>query len=227
MYKIFKLSIYTIYSLLCFAVAAYAFYYLFQSISPNDFMANKFAKAGLEIPAHFFGAGLSLMLIPFQLNKNLRRFSDKIHKTIGLTYIIAIIFGGIAGFIMSFNATGGAIAQWGFRMMSILWLIATFKAVTYAMNGNIIQHKKWIYRSIALTSAAITFRIYLGLGLGVLQIPFLTLYPTISWLCWVLNLIVCEIIIYTINQRQPKQKKRHCIEAAELREQLNIVKSAL
>ncbi len=198
----FKLSVYVIYSLLCFVVAGYAFYYLFQSISPNDFMANKFAKAGFEIPAHFFGAGLSLLLIPFQLSKKLKRFSHKIHKTIGYIYVIAILFGGISGFIMSFNATGGVFAQWGFRMMSILWLIATFKGVSFAMNGNIKQHKKWIYRSIALTSAAITFRIYLGVGLGVLQIPFLTLYPIISWTCWLLNLVVCEVVIYQLNSKE-------------------------
>ena len=206
MARYLKLSIYSIYSLLCFGVAAYAFYYLFKSVSPNDFMASKFANAGLEIPAHFFGAGLSLLLVPFQLSKKLRRYSQKIHKRIGYTYVIAILFGGISGFVMSFNATGGVFAQWGFRMMSILWLIATFKGVAYAMNGNIKQHKKWIYRSIALTSAAITFRIYLGVGLGVLHLPFLTVYPLISWACWVLNLIVCEIVIYTIYQRQPKMR---------------------
>jgi uncharacterized membrane protein len=204
MARFLKLSIYSIYSLLCFAVAGYAFYYLFQSVSPNDFMANKFAMAGLEIPAHFFGAGLSLLLVPFQLSKKLRRYSHKIHKTIGYTYVIAILFGGISGFIMSFNATGGVFAQWGFRMMSIFWLIATFKAVTYAINGNLTQHKKWIYRSIALTSAAITFRIYLGVGLGVLHLPFLTVYPTVSWACWVLNLIACEIVIYIIYKSSPK-----------------------
>ncbi len=204
MAQFLKLSIYSIYSLLCFGVAGYAFYYLFQSIGPNDFMANKFAKAGFEIPAHFFGAGLSLLLIPFQLSKKLRRYSQTLHKRIGYTYVIAILFGGLSGFIMSFDATGGAVAQWGFRMMSFFWLIATFKGVTYAINGNIKQHKKWIYRSIALTSAAITFRIYLGVGLGVLHLPFLTVYPTISWACWVLNLIVCEIIIYAIFQRQTK-----------------------
>ncbi len=159
-------------------------------------IAIKFASSGLEIPAHFFGAGLSLLLVPFQLSKKLRSYSRKIHKTTGYLYFIAVLFGGISGFIMSFNATGGPIAEWGFRMMSIFWLFTTIKAVSYAINGNIKQHKRWIYRSIALTSAAITFRIYLGVGLGVLQLPFLTVYLPISWLCWVLNLMICEMIIY-------------------------------
>ena len=196
MAKFFRLSVFIFYSFLCFGVAAYAFYYMFKVVSPYDTIAIKFASSGLEIPAHFFGAGLSLLLVPFQLSKKLRFYSKQIHKTTGYLYIIAVLFGGVSGFIMSFNATGGPIAEWGFRMMSIFWLFTTIKAVTYAINGNIKQHKRWIYRSIALTSAAITFRIYLGVGLGVLQLPFLTVYLPISWLCWVLNLMVCEMIIY-------------------------------
>jgi len=203
MAKFARLSVFTVYSFLCFGVAAYAFYYLYKIVSPYDVIAMKFASSGLEIPAHFFGAGLSLLLLPFQLSKKLRQYSQRMHQTTGYLYVIAVLFGGVSGFIMSFNATGGAIAQWGFRMMSIFWLITTFKAIAFAMNGNIKQHKRWIYRSIALTSAAITFRIYLGVGLGVLQLPFLTVYVPISWLCWVLNLLLCEAVLY---QRKPNLK---------------------
>ena len=203
MIKFLRLSVYVGYSLLCFGVAAYAFYYMFQYISPYNSIAIKFSQSGLEIPAHFFGAGLSLLLVPFQLSKKLRLFSRSAHKTIGLLYFMAVLFGGISGFIMSFNATGGALAEWGFRMMASVWLLTTVIAVWHAVNGNIALHKKWIYRSIAMTSAAITFRIYLGLGLGVLDLPFMTVYISISWLSWVLNLAVCEIILY---QRQYHQR---------------------
>ena len=142
MAKFARLSVFTVYSFLCFGVAAYAFYYLYKIVSPYDVIAMKFASSGLEIPAHFFGTGLSLLLLPFQLSKKLRQYSQRIHQTTGYLYVIAVLFGGVSGFIMSFNATGGAIAQWGFRMMSIFWLITTFKAIAFAMNGNIKQHKR-------------------------------------------------------------------------------------
>ena len=99
MVKFLRLLGFVGYSLLCFGVAAYAFYYLFQSISPYNSIAIKFAQSGLEIPAHFFGAGLSLLLVPFQLSKKLRSYSLKIHKTTGLLYFIAVLFGVISGFI--------------------------------------------------------------------------------------------------------------------------------
>ncbi|MFK8010955.1 MAG: hypothetical protein AB8B80_02875, partial [Marinicellaceae bacterium] len=59
----------------------------------------------------------------------------------------------------------------------------------------------WIYRSIAFTSAAITLRIFLGLGLGYFHLPFLTVYVPTAWLCWLINVFIIEIIIY---KSQPK-----------------------
>jgi len=199
MYNFFRLSLYGFYSLMCFGVSAYAFYFLFQQIDPNNDFVIKFANAGLEIPAHFFGGGLALLLVPFQLSHKLRNYSRKVHKTVGYTYTIAVLFGSISGFIMSFNATGGWVAEWGFRFLAIFWFATTFMAIKYAINGNIKSHKIWIYRSIAFTSAAITLRVFLGLGLGVLHMPFLTVYVPTAWLCWVINVIIVELIIFKRN----------------------------
>ncbi len=55
-------------------------------------------------------------------------------------------------------------------------------------------------RSYALTFAAVTLRIYLPLS-QIAGMPFDPAYQTISWLCWVPNLIVAEWII--LRQRAP------------------------
>lgn len=54
-------------------------------------------------------------------------------------------------------------------------------------------------RRYALTFAAVTLRIYLPLS-QVAGLPFDPAYQTISWFCWVPNLIVAEWII--LHQRQ-------------------------
>lgn len=201
MMKFLRLSVYVFYSLMCFGVAGYAFYFLYQQINPHNDFALKFSSAGMEVPAHFFGGGLALLLVPFQLSKKLRKFSIRIHKTIGCLYTVAVLFGSISGFILSFNATGGWVTEWGFRIMAILWFVTTFIAIKHAVCGNIAAHKIWIYRSIAFTSTAITLRIFLGVGLGYLQLPFLTVYVPTAWLCWLVNVAIVEIIIY---QRKTK-----------------------
>jgi len=194
--KTCRIVIYIMYSLMCFGVASYAFYFLFQQINPNNEFVVKFANAGYEVPAHFFGGGFALFLVPFQLSKKLRQWSKSTHKIIGYLYTIAVFFGSISGFIMSFNATGGVVAEWGFRMLSILWLTTTVLAIYYAITKNIARHKIWIFRSIAFTSAAITLRVFLGVGLGYLNLPFLTVYVPTAWLCWLVNVAIIELIIY-------------------------------
>lgn len=47
----------------------------------------------------------------------------------------------------------------------------------------------------ALTLAAVTLRNYMPLMLFVLHCPFRTTYITVSWLCWVPNLLIAEWLI--------------------------------
>ncbi len=201
MTRALRVSTYTVFSLLCIAVSAYAFYFLYRSISPGDFFLTKLAGGGLSVPAHFFGSGLALLLVPLQLSKRLRRNSITSHRAVGLLSAMAILIGGVSGLIMAFNATGGWVTGLGFGIMAVLWLFCTGNAVRLAMLGRIEEHRLWVYRSIALTAAAITFRIILGVGLGAMQLPFMSVYMPNAWLCWIINLIICEIMLY---RRRPR-----------------------
>lgn len=49
-------------------------------------------------------------------------------------------------------------------------------------------------RSYALTSAAITLRLYLGAATAA-KLPFADAYPAIAWLCWVPNLALVELAL--------------------------------
>ena len=208
MLKFVRLLTFSVYSLMCFGVAAYAFYFIFQAVNPYNIVANKLLKAGLSTPIHVFASGMALFLVPFQLSKKLRIHKKTWHKYLGYLYVFSVILGTVSGYGMAINATGGPWAKWGFGMLAIMWLPATLMAVFHATKGNVIAHKQWMYRSIALTSAAITFRIYLGLGMGFLDQPFLTIYVPITWLCWAPNLIIVEWII------QRKSIKRRTITSA-------------
>lgn len=195
MRKVLNYTTYFIYCCLCFGVSAYAFYFLFKPIDPNNSFQVKMFSSGIQVPLHFFASGIALLLVPFQLSKKLRGYSIKTHKFIGMTYTLMVLIGGVSGLIMALNASGGIYAKLGFSLMSLIWIYTTFFAVKYAIQGSIKEHKKWIYRSIAVTSAAITLRLFLGVGLGVLHLPFFTVYIPTSWLCWIINLMICEVIL--------------------------------
>ena len=195
MNKTIRMTVFFIFTLLCLGVAGYAFYYLFQPLDPHNQFQLKMARSGWVIPTHFFTSGLALLLVPLQISHRLRQFSVSVHRTIGWLYALAVLLGGVSGLIMSFNASGGWIPGLGFGIMAVLWLVTTTLAIKNAIIKNLTAHKKWIYRSIALTAAAITFRVLLGMGLGVMHLPFMTVYMPAAWLCWIINLMICEVLI--------------------------------
>lgn len=48
-------------------------------------------------------------------------------------------------------------------------------------------------RGVALTGSAITLRLTLAVGQGLLQLPFATVYVFAAWSCWTVNLFAAEL----------------------------------
>ena len=69
--------------LLCLAISAYAFTYMYRYHGPQDFMSAKFVLSGLDVPAHFMGAGLALLLAPLQMSASIRRYVPRLHRLSG------------------------------------------------------------------------------------------------------------------------------------------------
>lgn len=194
----FRFSWFIVFTVSCFAVTYYSLTFLLQNINPNNPFQMKFAIAGWVVPLHFYCAGLALAICPFQLSKKLRNKSMTTHRIMGMLYVLCVLLGGISGFFMALDATGGMLAKAGFASLAILWLLFTGLALKFAMQGDVVNHQKWIYRSVALTAGGITLRVFLGVGLGYFNLPFLTVYVPAAWLSWLLNLAICEL---TVNRK--------------------------
>lgn len=185
----------SLFTLSSVAVAAYAFIYLHRAYRVGDPFAAQFAVSGWDVPLHFFAAGLALLLAPLQLSAGVRRRLPALHRTAGWLYVAAILIGGASGLSLAFNAQGGAASGIGFALLALLWPVVTVRGVLFAVAGDIARHRRWMWRSVALTFAAVTLRGMLGVGAGVLQLPFLPVYITAAWASWLLNLAVCELIL--------------------------------
>ena len=53
-----------------------------------------------------------------------------------------------------------------------------------------------MFINFALTFAAVTLRIGLGIGFAT-GIPFEVFYPLLAWICWIPNLIVAIVLLKT------------------------------
>jgi uncharacterized membrane protein len=190
-----RMAAFAVFALLCLAIAAYAFAFLFRPFEPGNPFARQYAISGWDVPIHFFAAGLALLLAPVQLSRRLRRRLPRLHRLGGWTYAAAVLLGALSGLSLAANAQGGLASGSGFAALALLWLGVTARGIAHAVAGRHDLHRRWMWRSVALTFSAVTLRLILGLGAGLLQLPFLPVYIAAAWLCWLVNLAVCEALL--------------------------------
>ncbi len=184
----------------CLGVAWYAFSYFSRAADLRDPFHVKFIAAGWAVPGHFIGGALALLLAPVQLSAALRRRWPGLHRVAGWLSVAAIGCAALCGFALALNAQGGAPAALGFMSLSVLWLLCTAVAVRHIVAGRVAAHRRWMIRVLALTTSAVTLRVFLVLGAAWMHWPFLPVYVATSWLCWLVNLTVAEVYL-----RWPRQ----------------------
>jgi uncharacterized membrane protein len=180
-------------SFLAFAVAGYT---LFMMLTPRiwppvvrEHMANVPAFA----IAHFIGGAIAMIVGALQLNSRLRAKKLELHRFLGKVYVMGVALGGIGGLVLAINSPSGPVAQLGFGLLAVAWVLSTAVAYRHIRGKRIEAHRAWMIRSYALTLAAVTLRIYLPFAIfsGSME----QAYVAIAWLCWVPNLIVAEFFI--------------------------------
>ncbi|MGB3145712.1 MAG: DUF2306 domain-containing protein, partial [Maribacter sp.] len=108
-------------------------------------------------------------------------------------YTISVLLSGMSGIIIAQFAMGGWITTVGFSLLSLIWIYTIVKAITYIRDGNVLQHKKWIFLSYGLTFAAITQRTLLLIPL-LTEIPFIPIYQLSAWLPSLINLSIAYFL---------------------------------
>lgn len=144
---------------------------------------------------HIIFGAVSMLTGWTQFSSRLRKKYMSTHRLLGKVYVVAVMLSGLAGFYLSLYATGGIIASLGFGTMAVFWLGTTVMAFFSIKKGQIQEHQNWMIRSYALCWAAVTLRLWLPSLQAFAGMEFLSAYLLVSWLCWVPNLVVAELIV--------------------------------
>jgi len=144
---------------------------------------------------HITFGGIALLTGWTQFSQKIRDRYLNIHRTIGKIYVSSVTLSSIAGFYIALFASGGITSTLGFGGLATAWFFTVSMAYTRILKRDIKQHENWMIRNYALTFAAVTLRFYLPFATQLMHWDFITSYRIISWLCWVPNLIVAEMII--------------------------------
>ncbi len=175
---------------------AYIFFDMTQGLlssKPTNVLDNSFWK--VEFYQHILCGGVALLTGWSQFSKTWRTKYLNTHRTVGKIYLIAVLLSGTAGLYISFFATGGLIASFGFGSLAVAWLFTSINAYLSIRKKEIDRHEQWMIRSYALTFAAVTLRIWLPAFQFALGMDFIFAYQIIAWLCWVPNLLFAEWIV--------------------------------
>ncbi|WP_320815137.1 DUF2306 domain-containing protein [Flavobacterium sp.] len=134
-----------------------------------------------------------------------RKKYSNLHKLIGKFYILVILlFSGPSALIMGCHANGGVVSKISFVILSVLWIFFTYMSFYYAKNLNFKAHQKFAIRSFALTLSAISLRLFKYIIVFLFHTPPMDTYQIVSWLGWIFNLIIAEIIIIYIFRKKNK-----------------------
>ena len=165
---------------------------------------------------HIVASMLAIIIGPFQFLPGIRKGRWlKVHRWLGRTYLLSILFGGLSGLYMAQFAYGGPITEAGFATLAVLWLYSGFMAYKHIRNKDLEHHREWMIRNYALTFAGVMLRLWMPTS-GVLGIDFLMAYRVVGWLCWVPNLFVAEWIIRGIRRTAPKVDRSGPVVSVQL-----------
>lgn len=146
---------------------------------------------------HVFTAILALPAGFTQFSRYIRNHYPAFHRWNGKIYVFIILcFGAPSGFIIGIYANGGWSSQIAFCLLAVFWFYFTFKAYSKARKKDFSAHRKFMYRSFALTLSAITLRAWKYILIETLHPRPMDVYRIVAWMGWVLNLLIAEFIIY-------------------------------
>jgi uncharacterized membrane protein len=179
--------------LLCSAIALVSFRYLFGvGPVPPLIFDNLFKAPWLVV--HVAGAATALLVSPLQLIPAIRQGRPRLHRWLGRIYVVGRTIRGVAGLPLAFGSAAGPIATVGFGCLAVAWLATTLVGWRAGSQKEVAEHRRWMVRSFSLTYAAVTLRIYLAI-LPALPVAFVSGYRVVSFLCWVPNLLLAEVLL--------------------------------
>lgn len=179
---------------LCLLVAAYALVIVVAPSMRPPLMQQRIDQHPVAVLLHLAVGALVIALAPLQLGAGVRRRWPALHRWSGRAYAVGVLLSGLGGLALAAVSQGGMPAHLGFGLLSLAWMGTTAMGVQRILVGDVQAHRRWMARSVALTFAAVTLRIYIPLGV-VLGLPLEPSYQAIAWLCWVPNLLVAEWLL--------------------------------
>jgi hypothetical protein len=151
-----------------------------------------------------FGS-IAILTCGFQIWPWFRRRFPTWHARLGRLYVFGgVIPAGVMGLTIGAVTPFGPVLRASNVLLAIVWLGVTIAGLRAARAGAIVEHRRWMIRSAALTLSVITNRIWAVVWIltllpqlpttfgGSEQLLVQTVAGLSGWLGWVLPLLATE-----------------------------------
>jgi uncharacterized membrane protein len=129
------------------------------------------------LAADSIGIALALLVGPWQLVPGLRWRWPQVHGWLVRLYAASTVASALTTVVLACMINAGLTATFGLLALGSVWLATTGLGVLQAWRGNIVAHRRWMTRSLALTMVTTGLRFWF-----VLSLPFATAYPAVACL---------------------------------------------
>lgn len=159
-------------------------------LSRNDFQVSFYT--------HIVSSWWVMVIGIFQFVPSFIKKYKKLHQTLGKVYVFSIlILAAPSGLGLALYANGGLPAKVGFSLQCVVWWLCTWVAWHEITRHQWQKHIEWMIRSYAVTLAAMSLRAESYGMVYLFHTKPIETYLTVTWLSWVGNLLIAEVLIHT------------------------------
>jgi uncharacterized membrane protein len=145
--------------------------------------------------AHICGGVAALLVGPIQLRIGWSRRQPKLHRVLGVVYVISVAVSAVSALQLAFRTDYGWVFGMGLVCMAVAWVITTVLATVAVCRKMMEQHREWIIRSYVVTFGFVIFRLLVSFleiaGVGTLQEQLVAA----AWFSWSMPLLVTETLL--------------------------------
>ncbi|WP_329793243.1 DUF2306 domain-containing protein [Lentzea sp. DG1S-22] len=143
--------------------------------------------------AHVFTGSVAVLTGVPQFWLKLRGRHPQVHRVLGRVYFAAVLPSSLLGLVCAQLAVVGLPSSGPLTVLSVLWFVTAVQGLRTARRRQFGAHRIWMIRGFALTTAAVTGRLWaLLLGSLLPEADGLLVFTTANWLSLVVNLLVAE-----------------------------------
>ena len=148
--------------------------------------------------AHIIPAFVFAVLVPFQFVRGIRARHPALHRWNGRILISVGTLAGLTGLLLVLHPVGGAVEVTAILTFDAIFLTSLWNAHRFARQRNIVQHREWILRAVAVALGVATVRPVMGVFFATSRMTHLTPHDFFGWAFWTgfsFNVIAMEIWI--------------------------------